>query len=78
MHLAILLALLLLLFVIKILQSRLVKPVTQQIHTKLSLVPVVPVSSKPVSHKQLRVSFILRRSLDFETHHSNTLLNFNN
>ena len=38
---------------IKVLQSGLAKPVTHQIHTKLSLVPVVPVSSKPVSFKQL-------------------------
>ena len=40
---------------IKILQSRLAKPVTHQTHTKLSPipVPVIPVSSKPVSYKQL-------------------------
>ena len=40
---------------IKILQSRLTKPVTTHPHTKLSPVPVtvIPVSSKPVSYKQL-------------------------
>ena len=38
---------------IKILQSRLAKLVTHQTHTKLTPVPVVPVSSKPVSYKQL-------------------------
>ena len=38
---------------INILQSQLAKPVTHQIHTKLSPVPVVPVSSKPVPYKQL-------------------------
>ena len=39
--------------IIKILQLRLAKPVTHQTHTKLLPVPVVPVSSKPVSYKQL-------------------------
>ena len=40
---------------IKILQSRLTKPVTTHPHTKLSPVPVtvIPVPSKPVSYKQL-------------------------
>ena len=40
---------------IKILQSRLTKPVTTHSHTKLSPVPVtvIPVPSKPVSYKQL-------------------------
>ena len=41
--------------VIKLLQSCLAKPVTHQTHTKLSpiSVSVIPVSSKPVSYKQL-------------------------
>ena len=49
------LALFLLLRIIKILQLRLAKPVTHQTHTKLSPipVPVILVSSKPVSYKQL-------------------------
>ena len=40
---------------IKILQFRLAKPVLTHTHTKLSPVPVtvIPVSSKPVSYKQL-------------------------
>ena len=40
---------------IKILQSRLTKPVTTHPHTKLPPVPVtvIPVPSKPVSYKQL-------------------------
>ena len=38
---------------IKILQSRLAKPVTHQIHTKLPPVPMIPVSNKSVTYKQL-------------------------